>query len=1306
MMSDFNIGIGFALDGEREFKEAIKDVNAQMRLLASQAKLTEAEYAGNANSLEALTKKHGILERQLEAAAKKVQMNREQMEAWQGVSQRAGEKVEDLRQRIADAKEEMEKMQSSSVTTAEEIDKQSSRVKELNEALAGAENEYERAGRKATNYQTDMTKAEAEVSRLNNSLKQNERNLAEAEKSTDGLAVSIDAYGKEVKDASSYTSVFGDVMKANLASEAITAGIEKIVSGIKQISTAMVGTGAGFEASMSQVAATMGITAEEIAQGSKAYEILEKAASDCGKNTKYSASESAEALNYLALAGYDAEKAAAVLPKVLNLAAAGGMDLATASDMVTDSMAALNLEVSQLDIYMDEMARTAQKSNTSVSQLGEATIVCAGTVTMTQQSLETMNAELGILANNGIKGAEGGTHLRNVLLSLVTPTKEGADALEELNVKVSDSQGNVRDLNDILTDMNEALSDMSAADRTNVISRIFNKTDIASVNALLKGTGQEFDSLYRELVDCSGAAADMAKTMNANLTGKVTILNSALEALGNTAYKKIEGTLKKSVEAATDSVGRLQMSMDKGELGEAIDNFSESLGEAAESAIGFAEDALPVVIDGLSWILDHSDLVISGIAGIAAAEVYHGTVAPMITAVSEAWHAYKVKTEGATVSQWLLNAAMDANPAGILLTAIVGLTAAVAVFSIAAQDSVEWMDETTRATRELIEESQTLNDAYVSSSTARKEIRESQELETAACRRLAEELKDLQVKTNLSVEEQARMKTIVAELNEAIPNLNLAIDEQTGLLNMSADAIEKNVESMMKLAMVEAAKEDLAEIAKERYEAYKEMLKLQEQLKEQTLSLAETTYKLIDTRAEVDAMNASWKEQEIIMGLARAEARETSEAYQELEGQLAVTEQAYDDLGLEYMSVSEFIEGQEALLKAAEEAEKLSDEMDGAAQSTVYYRDTLYLLKEPTDAVVEQITSLQTVYAEAKTAAEESITSQVGLFDELSVKSEMTTGQMIANIQSQTETYNTYAQDLQTAADLVKRGLLDEGMLGAIEAMGIDGAGYLHELVTAAEEDTGALSDLMEAWAEMSVAKDTLSGAMADIETGYTNSMDAILGISEDRTEQIQGTMEDAEKQIQTDAENALDTLDKTVATEGEDVTATAVQVAEDTISGVESVLEIQGGKSLKFFTIGQAIDQGMAEGILAGKSEVISAASSVAAAAFLAAKSELDINSPSKKFEWLAEMSVQGYSDKMYEGIKRVKDTLHETMDEMLDYNYPPGQGGMETAEETSSVWKKYEIQQEINIYSMTDDPIEAAKKFKDSQREAAEEW
>lgn len=172
------------------------------------------------------------------------------------------------------------------------------------------------------------------------------------------------------------------------------------------IGIASIKVGSQFTAGMSQVAATMGITVDEINNGSESFEMLKKAAKDMGKTTQFSATEASEALNYLALAGYDAETAVEALPKVLNLAAAGGLELGYASDLVTDSMSALGLEVSELDGFVDQLAVTAQKSNTSVGQLGEAILTVGGTAKILKGGTVELSTQLGILADNGIKGAK------------------------------------------------------------------------------------------------------------------------------------------------------------------------------------------------------------------------------------------------------------------------------------------------------------------------------------------------------------------------------------------------------------------------------------------------------------------------------------------------------------------------------------------------------------------------------------------------------------------------------------------------------------------------------------------------------------------------------------------------------------------------------------------------------------------------------------------------------------------------------------------------------------------------------------
>lgn len=308
-----------------------------------------------------------------------------------------------------------------------------------------------------------------------------------------------------------------------------------VTAAVAGLGTASVTTAANFESSMSQVQATMGVTKDAMStvdgQSVNTMDTLSKLAKKMGAETAFSASECAEALNYLALAGYDTQQMCDTLPTVLNLAAAGDIDLASASDMVTDAMSALGMGVNEAETMVDQMAKTASSTNTSVAQLGEGILTIGVTAKSVKGGTAELNTALGILANNGIKGAEGGTHLRNIILSLQNPTDKAAEQMDALGLAVYDSDGNMRSLNDILGDLNKSMDGMTSAEKSNIISKIFNKTDLSSVNALLANTGDTWDDLQEAILKSGGAVQQMADTQLDNLQGQLTILKSALEGL-------------------------------------------------------------------------------------------------------------------------------------------------------------------------------------------------------------------------------------------------------------------------------------------------------------------------------------------------------------------------------------------------------------------------------------------------------------------------------------------------------------------------------------------------------------------------------------------------------------------------------------------------------------------------------------------------------------------------------------------------------------------------------------------------------
>ena len=347
--------------------------------------------------------------------------------------------------------------------------------------------------------------------------------------------VNIRALGEKFKQ-------IGDKMKN------VGKGMTQYVTApLAAVGVAAAKTTMDFDTAMSQVAATMGKTNEEITD-------LREFAKEMGATTAFSATQAAEGLNYMALAGYDSEKAMKMLPTVLNLAAAGCMDLGAASDMVTDAQTALGLSMEETTTMVDQMAQTSSKSNTSVEQLGNAILKIGPTAKSMSGGTRELNQVLGILADNGIKGEEAGTHLRNVLLSMNTDKVK--DAFHEMGVEIFDAQGNMRDLSEVFPELSAAMDGMTSEDRTAMLQKLFNKTDLAAVNSLLDTSADRWKELGSAIEGSAGAAGQMADTQLDNMKGSLTLLKSALEGAGISIGEVLAPAIRKVAEWITGLVDK------------------------------------------------------------------------------------------------------------------------------------------------------------------------------------------------------------------------------------------------------------------------------------------------------------------------------------------------------------------------------------------------------------------------------------------------------------------------------------------------------------------------------------------------------------------------------------------------------------------------------------------------------------------------------------------------------------------------------------------------------------------------------
>lgn len=416
---------------------------------------------------------------------------------------------------------------------------------------------------------------------------------------------------KASKQAENFSEKIKNVMAK--VGKLTLAGISATTTAAVGFAKSSISVGQQFDSAMSQVAATMGTTVDNIQN-------LREFAQKMGSETAFSASQAAEALNFMALAGYDAETSMKMLPNVLNLAAAGGMDLATASDMVTDTQSALGLSLEQTERLVDKMAKASSRTNTSVSQLGEAMLTVGGTAKTLAGGTTELATVLGLLADNGVKGSEGGTALRNIILALSAPTNTAAKAIKKLGVEVFDGQGNMRDLQSIFADFNKTLSTMSRGDQTKALSDIFNKVDLKSVNALLATNTDRWNEVSNAIDEAKNSAGEMANTQLDNLTGNIALFKSALEGAQIAISDKLTPTLNQFVKFGANSLSDLTQKIRTGNTKEMISVLKELIKKVTAEIIKnipqFVDIGVQLFSAIISSIIENLPLLVDAVGQI------------------------------------------------------------------------------------------------------------------------------------------------------------------------------------------------------------------------------------------------------------------------------------------------------------------------------------------------------------------------------------------------------------------------------------------------------------------------------------------------------------------------------------------------------------------------------------------------------------------------------------------------------------------------------------------------------------------
>nr|WP_326184277.1 phage tail tape measure protein [uncultured Oscillibacter sp.] len=477
------------------------------------------------------------------------------------------------------------------------------------------------------------------------------------------ITLNTDEYEKALSVSASDTKAFSNKLKSvfSTAAKVGAAAIGSVTAAATAFAKASVEAGMQFDSSMSQIAATLGLSMQEIENNidgaGDTFDALRKKALEMGSTTNFTAQQAAEGLNILAMSGYDAEKSMSMIEDVLHLSAAGAMDMASAAGYVAGAMKGFNDETKDSAYYADLMAKGATLANTNVQQLGEALSDGAAAAKSYGQSAETTTLALLRLAEQGEVGSAASTALAAAMKNLYAPTDAAQKLLKKLGVEAFDkSTGTARDFNTVVNELNNALSGYSDKQKTAYAQTIFGIQGFDAYNKMVVTSTEKQNEWAEALAQSAGEAADQYNTMTDNLAGDLDIFNSALDGVKIAVSDKLTPALRNGVQYFTG---------------------------LAESAQEFVENG------GIEQIIEGFISLSPAIAAATSAMIAYKTamtISSLVDAAVKSVKAYQAANQGATVAQALLNTTILANPFVLITTLIAGVVTALVTLYMTNED--------------------------------------------------------------------------------------------------------------------------------------------------------------------------------------------------------------------------------------------------------------------------------------------------------------------------------------------------------------------------------------------------------------------------------------------------------------------------------------------------------------------------------------------------------------------------------------------------------------------------------------------
>lgn len=1295
MPSQKKIGAYITLDGEKEFRAATTACNKSLATMKSEMKLVEAQTAGSANTLETLKKKHEVLSRTLEEQEQKEKAVSAGLKHAQEDYERVGSELESYRKKLVQARSALNDMKQSSETTEEALNKQSKQVEQLESIVSKGEQTYQRAGNRVNDWKKQLNNAEAQTIKATKALNENAAYMREAEDATDNCAKSIDGFGNKVDDTADKLTSFGTTLKMNVQNTLIETGKEL---GKNLFQSAVQGT-LELQDAQNQLRASTGATAE----ATKEYSTEMQAAYKSGYADSVNEVAQAMALVKQYTDETDPSKIREMAENGMALEDTFGMDLSESIrgvDALIENMGLTSEEA------FDYMARGAQngldKSGELADNLAEYSQIWAQAGFSAEEMFTILENGLDSGAYNLDKVNDYVKEFGNSLAdgrieqnlssfsgntqNLFYQWKAGEATTKQVFQSVISDLASMENQQQALTIASNTWSSLGEDNAMKVITSLNN---VNNNYKNVQGTMEEIKNIKYDSV--SNQWKVLGRTFQTDVMQPILVKFLPAAQKGMEVLSDNIDTIVPAATAAGAAVGTI-WAVNKSK------KFIEDT-KSAISIIGKAKDSVLKFV-GVRTAETAADTVSTAAKGANTAATVAQTTATT---------AQTAATTAATAAQSAFAAVLMTNPMVIAAAGIVALTAVTVAFAGEVDNTKTKAEELKEEAEELkskVEEATSgLSESIAETESSISEVMASGDVASG----LVEELQSLASQSSLTADQQNRMKLIVQELNTMFPEMGLAIDDTTGKLNMSASEMENYINTAIEMQKVKVVQDKLGESVEKLVDAEIAREEASRKYKETGDELANIEQKRAEANAAAEKqMEDAQKAQEAYNEAMRTGSENANELYAETLNQ----SEAMIEYNGEMMTVSEALrqmEEDEKNLTAAqgeykESLDAANESIDAANESMAPYTDYLNGMTDATNQNTEatianaaataarqslSAAGIETVNAETfsyqnLSAAQQemavnvtnavltmqenvqsALESQMNMFEEFDGGVQLSTKQLLSNMQSQIDGVTTWEQNLSTLAD---RGI-NQGLLQKLAEMGPQGAGYVQTFADMTDDELKKANDL---WGQsVDIKGMTNEWGQQLLESGAANMAGGM--------ENLTPLMEQSGANTVMGLVTGMQQAQKTAEAAGNDLGVKTIESVNDGLgvhspstktlqSGLNTIQGLSNGLTMGKITLviavmgvttaviaqmnsalnrttftatGRNVSYGLADGIRDGKSSVTSAVREVASAAVKAANDALEIHSPSHIFRGMGNNSMDSYALGVSERKRAVQDTV-----------------------------------------------------------------